>query len=108
MITIRLFCNLGMSTSLLVESMKQAAQQRGIEADIEAFPVNEMAERVENADAALLGPQVGYLKAKSAEICGRYQVPLEVIPTADYGLCNGGNVLEFAIRMTEKQQEAEK
>ncbi len=102
MVTIRLFCNLGMSTSILVESMKQAAQQKGVEVDIQAFPANEMADRLEHTDVALLGPQVGYLKAKSAEICGRQNVPLEVIPTADYGLCNGKNVLDFALGLIKK------
>lgn len=102
MITIRLFCNLGMSTSLLVESMKKAAADKGLEVDILAFPVNEMAERLQGVDVALLGPQVGYLKAKSTEICSRNNVPLDVIPTADYGLCNGENVLNFAMKLVGK------
>lgn len=102
MITIRLFCNLGMSTSLLVENMKKAAESRGIEADILAFPVNEMAERLQGVDVALLGPQVGYMKAKSAEICSRSNVPLDVISAADYGLCNGENVLNFAMKLAGK------
>ena len=102
MIRIRLFCNLGMSTSLLVESMKNAAAAKGIDADILAFPVNEMADQLNGVDVALLGPQVGYLKAKSAEICRQHQVPLDVIPTSDYGLCNGENVLNFAMKLAGK------
>lgn len=102
MITIRLFCNLGMSTSLLVESMKTAAAAKGIEADILAFPVNEMPEQLQGVDVALLGPQVGYLKAKSTDICNRHNVPLDVIAAADYGLCNGENVLNFALKLAGK------
>ena len=36
MIKIRLFCAAGMSTSLLVNKMKAAAKEKGLEADIEA------------------------------------------------------------------------
>lgn len=57
MLTIRLFCNQGMSTSLLVTKMRQAADKQGMEVDIAAFPANEMAERIEGIDCALLGPQ---------------------------------------------------
>ena len=51
------------------------------------------------ADVALLGPQVGYQLAKSKEICGAAGVPVDVIPMADYGMCNGMNVLRFAFKL---------
>jgi acetyl esterase/lipase len=37
MITIRLFCAGGMSTSLLVTKMRQAAADAGVEADIDTY-----------------------------------------------------------------------
>ncbi|MDD3251130.1 MAG: PTS sugar transporter subunit IIB [Lachnospiraceae bacterium] len=102
MLTIRLFCNQGMSTSLLVTKMKEAAAKKGMEVDIAAFPANEMDERVEGIDCALLGPQVGYLKGKASKICEGYDVPLDVIPMVDYGMCNGEKVLEFAAKLAGK------
>lgn len=96
MFTIRLFCNQGMSTSLLVTKMREAAEKKGLEADIAAFPVNEMADRIEGIDCALLGPQVGYMKSKAVGICNGKNVPVDVIPMLDYGTCNGEKVLEFA------------
>lgn len=102
MFVVRLFCNQGMSTSLLVNKMRQAAEKKGVEADISAFPVNEMADQIQNADCALLGPQVAYLKAKSAEICKGAGVPMDVIPMTDYGMCNGEKVLEFALKLAGK------
>ena len=51
------------------------------------------------SDVALLGPQVGYQLAKSKEICGAAGVPVDVIPMADYGMCNGMNVLRFAFKL---------
>ncbi|MBR3235412.1 MAG: PTS sugar transporter subunit IIB, partial [Atopobiaceae bacterium] len=41
MLTIRLFCAAGMSTSLLVRKMIEAAEAEGTEVDIVAYPVNE-------------------------------------------------------------------
>ena len=91
MLKIRLFCANGMSTSLLVKKMEEAAKEKGKEVDIKAYPILDM-ER-------LLGPQVGYQLAKSKEICGAAGVPVDVIPMADYGMCNGMNVLRFAFKL---------
>lgn len=102
MFVVRLFCNQGMSTSLLVNKMREAAEKKGVEADIAAFPVNEMADRIKGIDCALLGPQVAYLKGKSAEICKAAGVPMDVIPMTDYGMCNGEKVLQFALKLAGK------
>ena len=69
MLRIRLFCANGMSTSLLVKKMEEAAKE------------------------------IGYQLAKSKEICGAAGVPVDVIPMADYGMCNGMNVLRFAFKL---------
>lgn len=102
MIKIHLFCNAGMSTSLLVEKMKKAAYSSGIECEIEAFPASEMEHKIEGIDVALLGPQVGYLLKKAEVICSEKEVPVSVIPMQDYGLCNGESVLNFAIKLADK------
>lgn len=102
MLVIRLFCNQGMSTSLLVSKMREAAEKKGMEADIAAFPANEMADRIEGIDCALLGPQVGYMKGKAAAVCQPKGVPVDVIPMADYGMCNGEKVLQFAVKLAGK------
>lgn len=102
MITIRLFCNAGMSTSLLVEKMKKAAANKDIVCDIEAYPANEMEQKTDGIDVALLGPQVGYMLKKAKTICAEKEVPVSVIPMQDYGLCNGEKVLEFAMTLAGK------
>lgn len=102
MLVIRLFCNQGMSTSLLVTKMEEAAKKQGLEVDIVAYPANEMDSRIDGVDCALLGPQVGYLKAKAAKICEAKGVPMDVIPMIDYGTCNGEKVLEFAKTLAGK------
>lgn len=44
---IRLFCDVGMSTMMLVRRMKEAAKKKGKEAEIEAFPFSMLEERAE-------------------------------------------------------------
>ena len=57
---IRLFCAAGMSTSVLVEKMKEAAKEKGKDAEIAAYPISEMEARLDGVDVALLGPQIGF------------------------------------------------
>lgn len=99
---IRLFCAAGMSTSLLVSKMQEAAKEKGKDADIAAFPITELERLVDGIDVALLGPQVGFQLAKAKAICDPKGVPVEVIPMNDYGMCNGMNVLKFAYKLAKK------
>ena len=55
-----LVCAAGMSTSLLVNRMKEAAETKEIEFQIEAHPVGQIEKYGEAADDILLGPQVRY------------------------------------------------
>ena len=102
MVTIRLFCAAGMSTSLLVNKMKDAAKEKGIEVDIAAFPEGEMDKHIEGVDVALIGPQVAYTLSKAKKVCEPNGVPVEVIPMQDYGMMNGKKVLEFALGLANK------
>lgn len=102
MLRIRLFCNQGMSTSLLVNKMREAAVSQGIDVDIVAYPVSEFDQRIKGVDVALLGPQVAYMKAQLAKVAQAEGVPMDVVPMHDYGICNGEGVLKFARRLTKK------
>lgn len=99
MVVIRLFCSSGMSTSLLVDKMKKAAEKKGIEVDIEAYPEGELDNKTKGIDVALLGPQIAYKLASAKAICGSKGVPVEIIPMADYGMMNGEKVLELALKL---------
>ena len=48
MLKIRLFCAGGMSTSLLVTKMRAAAEEAGVEADIEAHGVGSIERRLDS------------------------------------------------------------
>ena len=100
---IRLFCAAGMSTSLLVAKMQEAAKEKGKDADIAAFPISEMERMSDDIDVALLGPQVGFQLEKAKSICGPKGIPVDVIPMADYGMCSGMNVLKFAYKLAKNK-----
>ncbi|MDK2827859.1 MAG: PTS sugar transporter subunit IIB [Clostridium sp.] len=101
MITIKLFCASGMSTSVLVNKMKDAAKSKGVEAEIAAFPESQMDKHLESMDVALLGPQVGYRLANAKALCGPKGIPVEVIPMVDYGMMNGAKVLDLALGLVK-------
>ena len=87
-----LFCAAGMSTSLLVNKMKAAAEADGLEYEIAAYPLSEAAEHGPSADIILLGPQVKYkLNDTKAQFPDK---PVEAINMQDYGMMNGANVIK--------------
>ena len=95
---ILLVCAAGMSTSLLVNKMKDAAKAKGIEVNINALPVSECSSVVDTVDIVLLGPQVRFQKPQvDALVKGR--VPVEVIDMRLYGTMNGAAVLERALQL---------
>lgn len=104
MIKIGLFCAAGFSTGMLVNNMKIAAKEKGIEVDIEAYPQSKLQEHVCSLDVALLGPQVAYTIEKSRFICADKNVPVAVIPMADYGMLDGKKVLEFALNLLNEEK----
>ena len=93
---ILLVCAAGMSTSLLVNKMKAAAKERGLEINIDALPVSECSRVIDEVDMVLLGPQVRFQKPQvDALVKGR--VPVEVIDMRLYGTMNGKAILEQVI-----------
>ena len=98
---IALFCSAGMSTSLLVTKMKKAAEAKGIEVSIDAYPEATMEKELDDVDAVLIGPQIKYLLRKLKKICDDKGVPISVINTMDYGMMDGEKVLNQALKMME-------
>ncbi|TCD46320.1 PTS sugar transporter subunit IIB [Streptococcus sp. X16XC17] len=96
--TIMLICAAGMSTSLLVTKMEQAAKARGLEADIFAVSAMEADEvfAQKESDVLLLGPQVRFMLSEFQEKLVAKGIPVEVIPMVDYGMMNGEKVLDLA------------
>ncbi len=98
---ILLACNAGMSTSLLVSNMQKYAKEIGIEVMIEAMPVLQAEKSWQDWDIILLGPQVRHVIGKFKETV-QDQIPVLVIGMRDYGLMNGKNVLNTALKALEE------
>lgn len=99
---ILLVCGAGMSTSLLVTKMEEAAKEKGIDVTIEAASFSTLDTEIEGADVLLLGPQVSYRKNEFVKKYGE-KVPIDVINQMDYGMMNGEKVLEQALEIMKEK-----
>ena len=101
MINILLVCSAGMSTSMLVKKMQDAAASKNVEATIWAVGDAESASESVKADIVLLGPQVRFLESKMKDRVNN-EKPVMVIDMASYGSMNGDKVLSSALETLEK------
>lgn len=85
-----LLCSAGMSTSLLVHKMRDAAKKAGYECTINAFPIRSAATSGKDADIVLLGPQVRFQQRKLSQ---DLSCPVETIDPAVYGRMDGETLL---------------
>lgn len=88
-----LMCSAGMSTSLLMTKMRDAAKAEGYECTVEAHAVSEAKKVGGDADIILLGPQIRFQLAKVKK---QVSCPVEVIDMAAYGTMNGKAVIDEA------------
>lgn len=96
MYNILLVCSAGMSTSMMVKKMQDAAAAKGVDAKIWAVGDAESVEEVTKADIVMLGPQVRFLEKKMKERVHN-EKPVVVIDMMAYGTMNGEKVLDQAI-----------
>ena len=91
---IYLICAAGLSTSMMVEKMKEAARKQGFECEIQAVGIPMAESIVSGADCILLGPQIRFEKEMICELAG--ETPVDVIDMRDYGRMNGEAVIHKA------------
>lgn len=96
--TIMLACSAGMSTSLLVSKMQNAAKEKGKDYKIFTTAASGIQDEIdkEHPDVLMLGPQVQYMEDSVKKITDAAGIPLTVINMQDYGMMNGEHVLETA------------
>ena len=101
---IMLVCSAGMSTSLLVTKMEQAAEKAGDEVEIFALPMSDGINRLSTVDCALLGPQVRFNLGKIKEEAAKVNpgLPVDVIDMKDYGMMNGEKVYNYAKKLMDE------
>ena len=99
-----LFCNAGMSTSLLASKMQKVATEHNLPIEVKAFPDSKLDQIINefHPDCILLGPQVKYLYDKVVERYGHLGQPIFVIDSKDYGNMDGERVLKVALKKVKE------
>lgn len=94
-----LCCAAGMSTSIVVKKMKQAATDKGIDAEIIAVAIEEFESTLSIYDCCLMGPQIKYKYEEFRKLGEALGKPVAVINNMDYGMLNGDKILDFALKL---------
>ncbi len=96
---IMLACAAGMSTSLLVTKMQEAAKADGKDYEIFAKSTADIDNELSSSDkpdVLLLGPQVSFMKKEVKAKTDAAGIPMDVINMMDYGMMKGDKVLATA------------
>jgi PTS system cellobiose-specific IIB component len=96
---ILLLCSAGMSTSIVVKKMKEAAEKRGLESQIEAVGLEQFNDKLGEYDVFLLGPQVRFKKDELNKVAQEVGKKVDVINSMDYGMMKGEKILDFALEL---------
>ena len=101
-----LFCNAGMSTSLVASKMQEVANQHQLPIEVKAFPDVQLDAVVQkfHPDVILLGPQVKFKFNATREKYEPTGIPVEVINLEDYGNVNGERILKRAIQLIKNKK----
>ncbi|ERH34563.1 PTS chitobiose transporter subunit IIB [Staphylococcus equorum UMC-CNS-924] len=101
---ILLSCSAGMSTSLLVTKMKEAAESADIEVNIEAVSSDNAFSKLDNYDVLLIGPQMRFMKRKFEKYAkeNNIEIPIDIIDTVAYGRIDGDGVLKQSLNLIGK------
>jgi PTS system cellobiose-specific IIB component len=95
-----MLCNMGMSTGILVKKLGEEAAARGIDAEVKAYPMVELADHMEGTDVILLGPQIRFALddiTKQAE-----GIPVLAIAPQDFGMMNAKKVMDDILKVVSK------
>lgn len=105
MMNIVLLCQFGASTGMLADSIRESAEQRGMKVVVNAYSISEAKNVVKDADVVLLGPQLRFQKAKVESLIDSEDIPVMVVNTMDYGMMNGGAVLDALLKEIKGKEE---
>ncbi|EOL49992.1 PTS sugar transporter subunit IIB [Enterococcus caccae] len=104
---IYLFCDAGMSTSIMVNKMMEVVTKHQMPLEITAFPVARAQEVVdqEKPVAILLGPQVRFLLEKTKEQFAPQGIPVAAITPEIYGMMDGEKALKEALKLIKSTKK---
>lgn len=96
---ITLVCVAGMSTSMMVSRMQDAAKKNNLEVEITAMSESSFAGYSGKTDVLLLGPQISYLYQSIKEKYEPKGLKVAVIEARKYGMMDGEAVLNSALEL---------
>ena len=99
---ILLTCCIGMSTSLLAETMRQSAIEQERDDTIDVLDIEKAEEVIDQYDVLLLAPQLKHMYKRLVEDYGQI-IPIAMIDNKSYGTLDGTKVLKDTIEMVNKQ-----
>jgi len=98
-LNILLICVNAMSSGFLVEKMKKAAKERGLDVNIEAVAGWGFKEKdFSKLDIVMLSPQVRHYKKDVDNVASKFNVPVANIDFQTYGLVDGNRCLDIALK----------
>lgn len=99
---ILLVCNLGMSSGLMGEKLKEAAKALGVEAEVNAVPMGEIEEEsVQGIDCVLISPQVRFMKRDVEDMVEEGTAVL-VMDTVEFGLMQADKIMAHVLEAVKK------
>jgi PTS system cellobiose-specific IIB component len=103
---IYLFCEAGMSTSIMVNKMMGVVEEHNMPLEITAFPAIKAQEVVDNEKPVciLLGPQVRFLEDKMKATFNPMGIPVAAIRPEVYGMMDGKKALQEALMLIKKNK----
>lgn len=99
MVNITLVCAGGMSTSMLMQKMREAAKAKGVEVEIRAMAEAAFEKYDGKTDILLFGPQMGFVFDNYKEKYKPTGMKIAVVDMIDYGMMNGEKVLNDALNL---------
>ena len=97
MMTITLACSLGMSTSLLVDKIREEAKSMELDVYVDAIPFDKVNLYAEKTDILLLGPQIRFMVKNLTEQYGNIIPVIEAMNMSDYALLNAKKILKESL-----------
>lgn len=101
-----LACCAGMSTSIVVQKMREAARSCNEDHEIWAIEQSHIERNIEKFDVLLIGPQIKHRYLVIRELVPSH-IPVAVIDAINYGRYDGEAVLEQAKQLYKEDEKCQ-
>lgn len=100
---ILLVCNEGMSTGIMQIRLSDVIQKDGEELEVEAVPMANLHEYLDEAAVVLLGPQIRFAYEDIRKMAG--DIPVLVIETMDFGMMRADKIWKQVKELLNKSPQ---